>query len=85
MLRRRILRRDSGLCQICEKSGRFSLASEVDHIIPLSKGGSDDEDNLQSICRSCHDDKTRTDLGMKAKTAIDASGLPLSPGHHWNV
>jgi len=63
----------------------LTLAQQVDHIIPVSKGGSDEDDNLQSICPTCHEHKTRADLGLKQVTACDASGLPLAPGHHWNT
>ena len=83
-IRHRILRRDFGLCQPCKREGRLTLAQQVDHIIPVSKSGGDEDDNLQSICLTCHDDKTRADLGLKQVTACDASGLPLAPGHHWN-
>ncbi|MGI9446309.1 MAG: HNH endonuclease [Pirellulales bacterium] len=31
---------------------RFPL--HVDHITPRSKGGSNDLDNLQALCRACH-------------------------------
>jgi hypothetical protein len=31
---------------------------EVDHIIPLYKGGSNDESNLIALCRNCHGKKT---------------------------
>ena len=52
-LRAYILARDSGLCRVCGRP-----ASEVDHIVPKSRGGTDDEDNLQTICTACHAQKT---------------------------
>ena len=36
---------------------------EVDHIVPLSKGGRDDPGNMQWLPREQHQDKTRRDLG----------------------
>lgn len=57
-LRARILLRDRGLCQVCESAGRITPATEVDHRIAKSQGGTDDDTNLQSICRECHATKT---------------------------
>ena len=54
-LRISILQRDNWLCQVCHVAD----ASEVDHIVPKSLGGSDDADNLQAICRDCHIEKTQ--------------------------
>jgi 5-methylcytosine-specific restriction endonuclease McrA len=31
---------------------------EVDHIIPLFKGGGNDCQNLMALCKPCHDEKT---------------------------
>ena len=36
---------------------------EVDHIVPLSKGGQDQPSNMQWLSREQHRDKTRRDLG----------------------
>ena len=31
---------------------------EIDHMIPLFKGGTNDLDNLQALCKDCHAGKT---------------------------
>lgn len=64
-LRKTILERDKHLCQPCLGQGRFTAASQVDHIKPKAKGGTDDPDNLQAICGPCHDDKTARDNGKR--------------------
>lgn len=40
---------------------------ECDHIVPLWEGGTDDEDNLQLLCRPCHKAKTREEAVRKAR------------------
>ena len=72
------------LCVQCEALGRVTEAEEVDHIVPLFKGGADDETNLQSLCVEHHSIKTRKDLGWNALTGCDSKGNPTSPDHHWN-
>jgi len=47
---------------MCKAAGRVRSASLVDHIRPLLDGGSNADENLQSLCRPCHDEKTRLDL-----------------------
>lgn len=46
------------LCRECSKAGRVTLAVIRDHIIPLAEDGSDDDDNVQPLCKSCSDAKT---------------------------
>lgn len=58
-VRKAIFSRDLVLCQSCLAAGRYSVAEEIDHIIPLSQGGTDDESNLQALCKACHKAKTR--------------------------
>jgi len=49
-IRTLILERDGAACVTC--SSTESL--EIDHVIPVSKGGSSEADNLQVLCRSCN-------------------------------
>ena len=50
--------RDHPLCVMCEAKGLVRPANKLDHIVPLIDGGKDDESNYQSLCESCHDEKT---------------------------
>ena len=43
------------LCEQCLKEGRYVAVEEVQHIIPLSEEGTNDESNLMSLCHSCHE------------------------------
>ncbi|MBF6301181.1 HNH endonuclease [Nocardia amamiensis] len=49
-----IRQRDKGICQKCSRPGH-----EVDHIINVKADGTDDDDNLQVLCKDCHDAKTQ--------------------------
>lgn len=52
-LRFYIMQRDGHTCQTC---GAYPPEArlEVDHKIPLSKGGSNDEENLWTLCFECN-------------------------------
>lgn len=42
-------------CELCIKKDKLAEAKEVDHIVPLEKGGAPhDFANLQSLCKRCH-------------------------------
>ena len=52
-------------CAECLKRGVITMATDVDHIIP-HRGDARllyDENNLQSLCKSCHSRKTATEDG----------------------
>lgn len=54
----------------CAKCGLTMLASaiDVDHILPLYKGGEDVDSNVQPLCRAvCHKAKTRVDMAYAAR------------------
>lgn len=49
----RVLARDGYTCQCC-KGKRKDSHLEVHHILPRSQGGSDDAENLVTLCHTCH-------------------------------
>ena len=52
-IRGRVLRRDGYICAYCGQ-----MANTVDHILPVSKGGTDDMENLVAACTSCNSRKS---------------------------
>ena len=59
-LRQQILRRDNWTCQRCGNSiyKEPNLLLEIDHIIPISKGGKTIPSNLQTLCWKCNRSKS---------------------------
>jgi 5-methylcytosine-specific restriction enzyme A len=49
-VRAAVLVRDGGRCRSCGSARHL----EVDHIVPICKGGDADESNLQTLCRRCN-------------------------------
>ena len=58
-LREKIKERDSYTCRFCKNStfNEPNLLLEIDHIIPLSRGGMTTENNLQTLCWKCNRNK----------------------------
>ena len=50
-VRFKVMERDGHRCCKC---GRKTSKLEIDHIIPISKGGKSTMDNLQTLCHSCN-------------------------------
>jgi 5-methylcytosine-specific restriction enzyme A len=78
-LRQTILRRDQHLCQSCLKLGRPTPANQVDHILAKAKGGTDDDTNLQALCKPCHEAKSAEERGFKVAIVTGADGWPYTP------
>ncbi len=56
--------RANPLCATCLAKGFTTVATEVDHIVPLKRGGERlDVANLQSLCKPCHSRKTGRERG----------------------
>lgn len=56
-VRSAVFERDNFTCQICGYSSHDGAELCIDHIIPYSQGGSDELDNLQTLCTRCNRSK----------------------------
>jgi 5-methylcytosine-specific restriction endonuclease McrA len=66
-----VFERDGWRCQLCGvrtpkrlRGTQDAAAPEIDHIIPLSKGGGHTWDNVQCACKRCNNTKSDTILGQ---------------------
>ena len=58
----RVAQEQDWLCATC--GGIFPWGRlELDHVVPLNRGGSNDRSNLQILCTACHAAKTDRELG----------------------
>jgi hypothetical protein len=57
-LRVDVLIRDNYTCQMCGVGRQDGAILEIDHIHPVSKGGTNDPKNLQVLCRECNGGKS---------------------------
>lgn len=62
-MRQQVKRAAGGKCALCPMPG-----AEVDHITPLSRGGTDDLGNMQLLCSACHEKKTREERRARNDT-----------------
>ncbi len=54
----------------CEKCAEMLPAAyEIDHKVPLWRGGEDAEPNLQALCNNCHGAKTQRESMQRAEEA----------------
>lgn len=76
-LRVEILERNGYTCQLCgaspydpdplDPSRKTRL--HIDHIIPISQGGTDDPDNLRALCTACN--QGRSNIQTPTETALN--------------
>ena len=72
-LREKIKNRDHYTCQMCGLSTEQepNLLLEIDHIIPLSKGGKTTEENLQTLCWKCNRKKGTKIISIENDDVVD--------------
>ena len=67
-----ISERASRRCEYCRAPEEiFNFPFEVEHIVPRSRGGSDDAENLALACHSCNRFKSDFMSGFDPETQID--------------
>ncbi|QIY92211.1 HNH endonuclease [Chryseobacterium gallinarum] len=57
---KQVFERDNYTCSYC---GQYGGKLECDHIIPFSKGGTDELENLTTACKSCN--QTKKDMYLE--------------------
>jgi hypothetical protein len=68
-LRFEILRRDNHTCQYCGETAP-NVTLHVDHVVPVTLGGSDKPDNLVAACKDCNLGKTSVPAGAPLVAAV---------------
>ena len=71
-----IYKRDKGICQLCGSPVDYAEFT-VDHINPLSRGGSNSLDNLRCTCKSCNKLKDALYDSELQNSASNILGLEL--------
>lgn len=64
-IRFEVFKRDKFTCQYCGSSAPEAIL-EIDHIVPVSKGGTNEIMNLLTSCRDCNRGKTNRPLSDNA-------------------
>ena len=89
VIRRQALTRDNYVCQhlncgVYLQAGRQSPKSAVVHHIKAHQGNLElfcDLNNLQSVCKSCHDSSIQSTEALGYDTQIGNDGWPTDPKH----
>ena len=73
-IRKEVYKRDDYKCQNCGKEGSQGANVELHahHIVPKKKGGSDNKNNLKTLCVDCHNA-----IHHKDKMAPTRKGHPV--------
>jgi 5-methylcytosine-specific restriction protein A len=70
-----------GKCAICDE--KLQRKYELDHIKPLASGGTNDIDNIQLLCKSCHKEKSQREKEDGPYVRIILQPLTKPTSHVW--
>jgi len=81
--RARILERDGNKCMSCGSTEHLC----IDHVVPVSKGGTSDDDNLQVLCLPCNTkkgNKLSSEFSTSSRSRVEVESkrehyVPLIP------
>lgn len=65
------------LCRDCASAGIVREATVPDHIVPLTRGGSDEDSNIRCLCAECHAKRTAEQFGQRRTVAVGPDGWPI--------
>jgi hypothetical protein len=72
-MRRQIVARASALCEYCKAPQHILMNMDIDHIIPVSKNGPTELDNLCLSCINCNSHKHDHMTGIDPITGEDTA------------
>ena len=83
---RQMLLASEPLCRYCKELGKATPAEIADHIIPVKERPdlAFDMDNLQGLCKRCHDSVKQREEKTGKRIGCDEKGVPVDAGHWWN-
>lgn len=78
-----LLKIDGHFCRLCGRDEREGNPLEIDHILPLSDGGTDHLRNLWLLCRNCNRAKCAQSLEYFLQRRKDLHIHPSEGRVHW--
>lgn len=69
------------ICTRCKPRGIYRPTDEIDHVVPLDRGGADEEHNLTGLCAECHEAKTAEEAHWHVSNHpdwLERSRVPLT-------
>lgn len=64
------------LCRDCAARGLVREATVPDHIVPLARGGSDEDSNSRCLCADCHRARTAEQFRLRRTVGTGPDGWP---------